>query len=755
LTDRNIVNKPGLLQYLLATIIFMLIVFALVSFNHNGSVFPLLLSLVVAYSGVLYFWPRSWLLLLPSLLLLFDFSPFSGRFNFNELDILLLTTLAIGLIKDKLQVNLSDKLLCLPVLVFVILLCAIDWTRILPGLLTPHFHNPYYSLSYGFKVAKSGLYGLALALLFRHQLQQDICCTLKALLNGAVLCCFVLFVIILWEKGIIRLMLQGIEPLLLIISILDFSGSYRVTAMVSDMHTGGESIDGIFACLFPLTLAALFYNKTPLAKVIALLALACLCYSILVGYTRATYLAIAIAMVYFLSALFNQQKRHDLLNTNLIINAGLMLVSSYLVFIYVGYYAVFAVSVLITVPMLVAILGLDKPSRRLLIFVINILAMIMLIYLHFISRWITPSLSGIIILITSALVLALSSQLFVRSLPKTKRLSWSFTGYCVILLTVFVLYIASSGSQISARFSTIGNDFNSRLQHWSNVVDTGQWSLKHWLLGQTTGSFPTRYFFSNSQTIDKAGSFSINTTTDAAVLNLAGASDMIFGQRLHLSPKTDHQVTLLVKTAQKTRIKLSYCERNLILQQRYNGRCVQTKFRVEPGSQWQLISWTFNTSDIGQDHWLARAPTLFFMQNQTKDSILAVKQVSLKTTHQGPELLTNADFNQGMDNWFFYSDFEHLPWHIKNTLLEIFYNTGVIGLIAFMLILVQCYQQRESFAEPLLGRAVFTIVISWMALGLFASPLDSARASWMFYMLLFSLALGPTAKQIPIVESDP
>lgn len=742
MAEHNIVNRRLICQWLLASPMLLLVILALLNFPGDKSELALLAALVLSYCVILWFFSRSWLLLLPGILLLLDLSPFSGRFNFNELDIFILSTLVVAMARQQLSIEVLHKVHWLPVLVFVILLCGIDWITVAQQLLAPSFDNPYYSSSYGFKVAKPGLYGLALALLFRHQLQQDVHLTLKCLFNGALVCCYTLFFIILWEKGLLALLVEG-GPRQLIASILDFSGAYRVTALVSDMHTGGESIDGIFACLFPLALAAVFYHRAMLAKLIALGALSGLSYAILLGYTRSTYLAMVIALLYLLWSQFHHQKSLNILSTNLAGSALLILLACYFVFTYVGYSALIVISAIMLTPLLLSSFRLEQKLYTLLMIIINALAVTFMLYLHFNSRWISASISGIATLLLAAFILALASQRFTQALPTQKRHSWFLIGYMAIISAAFIFYVGTSGSQITARFATINDDLNKRLQHWSKVVASTSWPLKNGLLGQPTGSFPKNYVYAYPETLAKAGSFTINKHQDTSALMLGGAQDMIFGQRLHLSPQTRYQLTLMVKTEQATSLRLSYCERNLIMQHRYNRQCVQTRINVDAVPDWQTMTLALNTELVGARSWFSRNPTLFFMQNQGKGSILQIKQVSIKKQPQDEELLSNPDFSQGMDNWFFYSDFEHLPWHIKNILIEIFYHTGAIGLLAFMLILHQCYRQRNDCQALLLNQTIFAMVLAWMALGLFASPLDSARASWMFYMLLFHLALGP------------
>ena len=49
---------------------------------------------LIGYTALLVYFPYAWLVVIPALLPIMDFAPWTGRFFFDEFDLLILTTLA-------------------------------------------------------------------------------------------------------------------------------------------------------------------------------------------------------------------------------------------------------------------------------------------------------------------------------------------------------------------------------------------------------------------------------------------------------------------------------------------------------------------------------------------------------------------------------------------------------------------------------------------------------------------------------------
>ena len=109
---------------------------------------------------------------------------------------------------------------------------------------------------------------------------------------------------------------------------------------------------------------------------------------------------------------------------------------------------------------------------------------------------------------------------------------------------------------------------------------------------------------------------------------------------------------------------------------------------------------------------------------------------------QGDQLLKNAMFTNGTDDWFFYNDFAHLPWHIKNTYLQSWYSYGWFGLVLFLTMalatIMVAVKRQGNIALPV---AFASGIVAIGVFGVFGSPLDSSRVSWLFYFYMFASLL--------------
>ncbi len=738
MSETTIPNKPLIARQLFTAFIVMML-FACTYFIPNTKI---LLPLVIIYAVLIYFCPKAWLLILPTLTIAVDLTPLTGRFIFNELDILLLVTISLAFLKEKINLSSERFITFIPILIFLSILCWLDWTSIIPTLFSPSMVNPYYGQNFSFKIVKSALYGFFLAVIFRHQLKNNIRLTIDLLFRGAILAAFVLFLTILWERGTLGLIYSKEGLFRVFSSLFNFSDSYRVTGMMSDMHTGGEAIDGVFAVLIPITLAACFYYRHFLSKITALVTLACVCYAVLVGYTRSTYAAIALAIIYFCWHQLKNERYLNIISPSLIISILGMILANFFLFTHIGFYALIPISLMMCFPFLQTYLPNIKWLRVSSLIAISAIAIFMMLYLHFNSRWITPSAISIIIILLASFSLGCISQIFVHFLPNNKRFNIAFISYTVIFLSAFVLYIALNGTQITQRFETINKDLQGRFSHWSNVINSANWNFSSSMFGQRAGSYPLNYAISYPDFIFNVGSIAVKTKNESSVLVLGGGDDMKLGQRILLQPNTNYQFTLKAKTHKKALFYLAYCERNILTQQAYNPNCVNNILTIHPTHDWHSYTINFNSKTIGNRHYIERKPTLLFIQNKSLGSALEIQKISLTGIGQRFELIKNNEFNYGLDQWFFYDDFQHLPWHIKNMALEVFYNSGTIGLIVVILIFIQAFRHKNDFYHPLVGHTISTILLTWILLGFFGSPIDSTRASWLFFTLFFALSMG-------------
>jgi hypothetical protein len=742
LSNFTIQNKVSISQYIAAGISCLFIFFAIKNVPTLDYFYPI----ISVYLLVLYVFPRSWLLLLIPLTLLCDFAPYTGRFIFNEFDILLLATLAVIFMNTKIDLTFPKRKGLIFTLAFLLIYCQINWLDIAPKLLTSAYENFYYEKHYGFKIIKSLLYGFVFALIIRSQLHENKNLTRTYLFIGSLLTTIVLFIIILWEKHVFDLTLSFSGLLRTLAKILDFSGSYRVTGLMSDMHTGGEAIDGLFALIAPILLTAVFYYKKLSIKIVFILSTPLLCYCVLVGYTRSTYVAVAFSFCYICYIHYRNMQLTNRITKTFILLSISNTIFCYLLFFNIGFFALFPITLLLVFPTVHLIHKLNKFQYLLLLWLTNSISLAGLIYFHFNNQWLNPSFIGLGIIVACSGLLGVFSHKMIEYFPKENTKNEIILSYPTILITAFIIYIATSGTKISTRLDTIEVDMQSRLSHWINVINSGSWPLSKIIFGQAAGSYSKNYALSQPEILSQVGFLRINSDNFTTALQIHGGDDLKFGQRIMLEPNQNYQLSMMTKASEKTKIVWNYCERNMIVQERYNQNCSKSRQVTNNDGDWQLLTFSFNSGNVGEKSKIARWPTLLYLQIQSPSSMVSIKSISLINKNTSHELIQNNQFERGLDHWFFYNDYQHLPWHIKNTALELFYYGGIVGLFCFIVLVIIAINNSKAF-DPVFGQITTAILLAWLALGLFGSPIDSAKASWFFWALLMAQSMGPIVKK--------
>jgi hypothetical protein len=162
------------------------------------------------------------------------------------------------------------------------------------------------------------------------------------------------------------------------------------------------------------------------------------------------------------------------------------------------------------------------------------------------------------------------------------------------------------------------------------------------------------------------------------------------------------------------------------------------------------MEFQFNSENLGSLKMYLQAPLVITIANRRDYDLLSKPQtlldfdnLSLRRLGADTELLRNGDFERGIDHWFGYYDFNHLPWHIKNLWVHIYFELGIAGLIAFLVLLVTAVggllrPLPDSRNQRAFSIAVLLALVGFLAVGTFGTLLDAPRVAFLFYLLLLS-----------------
>lgn len=244
-------------------------------------------ALLPAYFLLLCWRPACWLFCVPALLPVLDLAPWTGWFFLEEIDVLLLLTVACGYWRLGGPAHPAAARLS-PAARASLLLCSLAWlAALLRGVLPlapfdlnawDNYLSPYNSLRLGKAWAWSML---LLPLLLRDASASAL---RRYALPGMLAGLAMVSLFALWERTVF----PGLSNL---------SSDYRITAPFSAMHTGGAALDGYLALSLPFAALWLARASSRWQAVLAMLLLALALHAAFTTFSRGLYAALAAAML--------------------------------------------------------------------------------------------------------------------------------------------------------------------------------------------------------------------------------------------------------------------------------------------------------------------------------------------------------------------------------------------------------------------------------------------------------------------------
>ena len=289
-------------------------------------VWPLPASVMFAAWCLVVAWrPGLWLLLVPALLPLMNFSPWTGWVVFEEFDLLLLGALAGGYgrlvgsmrsgvpTRSPQESRRSIALAGLCALLGVQGLVALGRGFADAGGFAFDWFAGYTEALNSLRVFKSLGFALLFAPLLHQEMIHDAALSSRRLASGMVCGLAVVTLAALWE----RLAFPG---------LLDFSQPYRTVALFWEMHVGGAAIDAYLAMAAPFAVWALISARRPAVWVAAGVLALLTGYACLTTFSRGVYLAVGVPLLLLGVARWTHRgRRYRLEHWRAMASAGLLL----------------------------------------------------------------------------------------------------------------------------------------------------------------------------------------------------------------------------------------------------------------------------------------------------------------------------------------------------------------------------------------------------------------------------------------------
>ena len=245
--------------------------------------------LVLLGAAALAVWLRPvWALaLIPAALPVLDLAPWSGRFYWDEFDLLQAVCITIALCRTPLPVGSPARLRPLT-LAFGLLALSVAVSTLRALLPWQGFElnsfNSYYSPYNALRIVKGALWAGLFVLLWRRLAASGQ--TRASVFSAGMAVGLALTVaFVLWERG------QAVN-------LLDVSSDFRVSGPIAAMHKGGAYLECWLAVAAAFVMAWVVRTPNWLGRVLGLLLLAATGYAVMVTFSRNGYAALLVALVF-------------------------------------------------------------------------------------------------------------------------------------------------------------------------------------------------------------------------------------------------------------------------------------------------------------------------------------------------------------------------------------------------------------------------------------------------------------------------
>ena len=746
-------------------------------------------AVFTAVAACTVLWPGGWILGLPAVLALAGFAPWTGWLTFEELDMLVLAIAAGGYARRALErslplrreppIAMATKLLAV-LFALSILLALVRGISDAGGFEFGWFQG-YQGPMNSVRLAKSFFLALLLFPLWRDAHGADPLRASRWWSAGLCLGLAGVSLAALWER-------------LAFTRLLDFSTDYRTTAMFWEMHVGGAALDGFLALTLPFAVRELQTARRGWRWLGALAILILASYACLTTFSRGVFVAIPVGLAVMGWLALRQRAASPAAGVSVRAWAGWAMLfaigyasAACWLFPVAGYRGMLA---LLGAFALLMRLGADPsepgslPALRSVALAVLLCALVVFVAwampkgayaayaLAFVftaaagwmprTRWMafagyaavvltlglvcrhwggepafvrTWPVMAVLLLVALALAASRAGRPD-RAWPSSPR--WQAVVMACMVATSGAIGVMLGGAYMTDRMSTTEGDLQTRLDHWSEGLSVLH-SPAQWAFGVGLGRYPATYFLLHGNT-DAPGAYALRGGAGEPALALSAGRHMLgWGELLRVSqrvrvPHQPVQVELQVRAERPTGLHLELCEKHLL----YNGACLLKEIEVPAtGINWQAIRTPLDGAGVSGGHPFAPRLLSFSIGNRAQGTVLEVRDVRLVEAG-GDDLLANGDFSHGMAHWFFSSDRNHLPWHLKNVFLHVLFDQGLFGLGVFVLMLAGALWRLVSGsarAHPL-APAIAGALVGFVMVGLFDSLLDVPRDAFVFYFLL-------------------
>ncbi len=316
-----------------------------------------------------------------------------------------------------------------------------------------------------------------------------------------------------------------------------------------------------------------------------------------------------------------------------------------------------------------------------------------------------------------------------RHKPSTLRMMSSIIP---LLIGAAVIVIGLDTSYMGSRARAIASDLGTRTANWTAGVGMVDYSVAGQLFGMGLGSYP-RIAAERLPPDRGPSNFVRKFGVDGTTLLLTMKERLYFGQKISVEPGITYRLRLQVRAPAVGSVGVSMCQKMLLYSENCQGI---TQTLPDPG-KWVEINRDIRAPGSTDTEWrFVRFRPIELSFGVRDGYAIEIGAISL-TDRQGRNHIVNGDFSDGLARWNFTDD-HHWSWRIFNQYLMTYFELGVLGVLAALVLVVGSFLGAARgmwLGDPMaacLAPALAALGVSFM----FDAILEAPRLALLFYLML-------------------
>jgi hypothetical protein len=300
-----------------------------------------------------------------------------------------------------------------------------------------------------------------------------------------------------------------------------------------------------------------------------------------------------------------------------------------------------------------------------------------------------------------------------------------------IVPTALVLAAAAGFTGMHARFAASAVDYLTRQDNWRAGLAVRDDTVQATLFGMGLGTYQ-RAMLQRSP-INKPTDMVLRQDSAGRFVSIRLETPFYLGQKIALPASGPLNLDFRARSPDSaTAISTLVCDKILL----YSDNCRGAEPTLAKSAAWAAIQVHIPTEGLGGSalSGLLRRPVELSFSGPVGHTI-EIRDISI-SDDQDHALLANGDFAAGLDRWIFTDD-SHVSWRMLNEYLMLFFETGILGLAAYLALAVAAITGGIGAVRSgsISGAAVVGAVTAFLVSGLFDNVLEAPRVATLFFLI--------------------